>query len=716
MSRKPSMFKGGNSARIVQTTITGADSKVDTSTEALERRSAERKQLRDHPLTFTCDCVSERKKVEVQYDFTDFAKEHPDHEQLIKHLLVGVSLSLHGVTSGSCVRRGYGALKPFVLFLDDDKNFLPGKIYSVADLDGDVFQAFKMYLASNPLTFTRENGSRYYGAMSRAVNALKKSFPDHPLIGQLRPLPKTPRAKGNTTQGFNERQTRTLIRCCIQDIKAIKKFHADFNALDRGSQQFNFRKLGKGTFLKHDPNTLFMQILATIKNRWPEYPFYMGEPRANAFLNTTHNSDSKLDEDFELRRCMDVALQACSTKISFMGGTLERGAIFAAQHFVPDTIFPFLLLAQIASGFNAECLKYMTDRLDEVMYDSLINSDNLAVIYGFKHKTRKLIPVKSKKKQAFGVYQLLNYIKSVIKRYEGSENYVKGVLFQYSRSRFSTGATGDLGLFCSFHGRNKSYSGMARSFVRRHGLEALIGKTINSRKVRSLYGTFALNEGKTPREIGRQYGHADADTTGETADNHYLSDKASIIQKNKVVAKIQGQMLSDLLDYKSRIVESITLQKLRDGILSAKTQLEREKRIEEAVQTLKLEEKVIVHLLDVGVQTYILACTNMTKPSWRGHDSAVKNGQCRQYNKCCLCVRSIVFPEALPFVAKRIKDLEDMQYRVAPMEWTVNYEDEINGWRGILDAWPNRSQVVSAWDAACSGKIFLPKVMRGGSR
>jgi hypothetical protein len=722
MTRKPSIFKSGKSATMAQQKTTGAIANVDTSKEALERRAAERKRLPDHPLTFTRDCFSNRMKKEVRFDFTSLAEEHPDHRPLISHLLVGISLTLQGVTGKESVSRVYRPLMAFIPFLDDEKNLLPEKIYSVADIDGDVFRAFKMYIASNPSIFTRKSGGRYYSAMSRAVTALKKTYPDHPLIGQSKPLPKAPWAKGDVIQGYNKHQTRLLIRCCIKDIKAIKKFHAAFEALGSESPQFTFRNLGKATFLKHDPNALFMQILATLKRRWPEYPFYMGEARAKAFLNTKHNSDSKLDEDFELRRCMEEALLACSTKISFMKGTLERGAILAAQHFVPDTIFPFLLLAQIASGFNVECLKFIPDRLDEVIFDSLINLDNLAVIYGFKHKTKKLIPVKSKKRQAFGTYQLLNYIKSVIKRYEDSEHYVKGALFQYGKTKFGIreecdpNLKGDPNLFCSFHGRNQAYPNMAKSFVRRHGLEALIGKTIDSRKVRSLYGTFALNEGKTPREIGQDYGHADADTTGDTADKHYLSDKASIRQKNKAVAKIQGQMLSALLDYKSRIVESITLQKLRDGILSAKTQLEREKRIEEAAQTLKLEEKVIVHLLDAGVQTYILACTNMTNPSWPGHDSAVKNGQCRQFNKCCLCARSVVFPEALPYIAKRIMDLEEMQYRVAPMEWTTNYDDENDGWRGILDAWPNRSQIESAWDAARSGKILLPKVMKGGSR
>ncbi|MFZ4855889.1 MAG: hypothetical protein ACOYL3_05785 [Desulfuromonadaceae bacterium] len=716
MARNTSMFKNGRSVTTVQKKPVSSVAAVDVSVEALACRATEQRQLPEQPLTVTFICQEARKEKRLQFQFSELADKYPHHRDLIKLLLTGQSLSLRGVMAATSIIEANKSVYVFVDFLNNGNNLLGSKICCFSDIEGETFQAYKMYLVSNS-TFARSRRSKKYLAIANAVKSLRKKFPNNPLVGQSMTFPRAPQGKNKAIEGYNEDQLRAIIRCCIVDIKAIRKFHTDYQALDSKSPQFEeLSGCSVKPYLKLNPETLFIQILSTIKHRWPEYPFYMPEARAKAFFSPRSNPNFELyKEDLKLRYSIDLALVACSAKISFMGGTLERGAINAAQHFVPQTIFPYLLLTQIATGFNAECLKYMTDNLNEVMLDDMLNPDNLAVIYGYKQKTSKLIPVKSKKKKAHGAYSLLKYVESVVKQFNDSEYYVRGALFQYSRSKMDS--KGDPGLLCSFHGRMDAYGEMSRNFIKRHGLEDLIGKsTIDSRMVRSGFATVSLEGGNNSRQVGEQLGHADAYETGDTADSHYLSDKASVAQKNKVVARIQNQMVSDLLNYKSRIVESLSLQKLREAIHSAKDEVDRISRIHVASQTLNLDEKIIVHLLDAGVQTYILVCLDMTKPTWRDHERVVKNDQCRQYNKCCLCGQSIVFPEALPYIAKRIIDLEEMQARLTAAEWTLNYGDEYDAWYGISNTWNNKLQVEYAWEAARRGDILLPKVMKGGTR
>lgn len=681
---------------------------IDTSEEALAKRAEERKTLKPHPLQFTCSGHESRKTKQVTFNFHPLATMYPHHSALLNQLLNGISLSVNSGVSTNTIRTAYSSAELFINFLNDS-NLTNKEVTTVRDIDEFVLQAFKTHLTSS---FPgRSTNRKTYNSLTNAIVILRKRYSEDPLIGETTLVPRGPKQREKQVEGYNPSQMKELIRCCLKDIKAIKKFHAHYNTLDSNSPHLTIVENGHNNPWRNDPDQRFMEILATIKNEWPDYPYYMTLDSIKLLFGRQMDGS----EQRQLKVRLEKALENCSGKISFMNGQLGRGAIFAAQHFVPDTIFPFLLLMQIATGFNAECVKFMSDNFGGFIGDDLVDPANYAIIYGYKARTDKAIPVRSKKKQANGAYQLLQYVASIITKYKDSEHYIKGVLFQYTRAMLAT-KNADQGLICSFHGNSNRFSRMGQAFVKRHALEALIGTTVDARKIRSGFGTILQEGGVSASQIGEHLGHRDAQETPETADKHYLSDTASIAVKNKAIAGIQNKLVSDIANYKTRIVSSKTLQQMRDAINSAKDAAERTKKIHEAAQELNLEEKVVVHLLDSGAQTYILACEDMTKPTWPGHEDFVKNGQCRQYNKCCMCKQAVVFPEALPFIAKRIMDIEDSQKTMTAIEWVTNLGDEHKAWTSILDAWNNKQQVEDAWEAAKNGKVPLPKVMRGGNR
>ena len=658
---------------------------------------------------FTRSGHNSRKIEQVTFSFQSLASKYPHHITLLNQLLVGLSSSIPNAVSSKTIRVTYSSPDPFINFLNRD-NITAKNVSSIRDIDAFVLQSFRTYLTSNA-TFSKSTSPRIYTSLKRAITTLKEKYSDDYLIGESTFIPRGPQLNsGSPVEGYNHIQMKELIRCCLKDIKAIKRFHWDYNLLNSSSSQLMVVKNGHNVTWRQDPDGRFKEIQATIKNEWPEYPYYMSLDSAKQLFE-----GRKLGEQSSLRNRVDKALQNCSGKISFMNGELGRGAIFAAQHFVPDTIFPFLLLVQIATGFNAECVKFMPDNMEEFVGDDILDPVNYAILYGYKARTDTIIPVRCKKIQANGAYNLLKYVASTITKYKDSEHYVKGTLFQYTRVKLATRNDNE-GLICSFHGSSNRFSRMGQAFVKRHALEELIGTTVDAKKVRSGFATLLSEGGVTTSRIAEHLGHNNTQEIPETADKHYLSDAASVAIKNKALRDIQNNFVSDITNYRTRVVSSKTLQQMRDAINSAKDESERSNRILEAAKELMLEEKAIVHLLDLGAQTYILACEDMTSPTWPGHENFVKNDQCRQYNKCCMCRQAVVFPEALPYIAKRIIDVEELQSTMTAIEWVTNFGDEREAWRNILLNWNNEQQVEIAWKAAESGQILLPKVMRGGSR
>ncbi len=398
-----------------------------------------------------------------------------------------------------------------------------------------------------------------------------------------------------------------------------------------------------------------------------------------------------------------------------MNGRLGRFANFAAMHFVADTIYPFYLLILIKTGWNSEVLNNLSDDLDDyIVDDPFLDPKNYVMILGFKNRSNGVVrSPRCKRNTVFGPYQLLKYIELRIKKYKDSPYYVDGLLFQFSRSFLATEANEAKKLIKNFADRPQLLNFASRYFVKRHQMEALFGQSINHRMVRSGYATLMNRSGNSAQKVGEALDHMDAYDTAETADEYYLSDQATNAQKDEVISKIQNQLLTDLCDYKHRLVESKTLQQLGQAINAAKSQDEREKLIDIAVSETKLAKKTVVCLLSASARTYIVACEDRSNPTWPGHEKYVKSGWCRHFNKCCLCKQSVIFPEALPYVARRIIHLDELQKVLTGSEWMAEYSEEYDSWMDILESWNNKAQVESAWDMARAGLVLLPKMMKG---
>lgn len=686
--------------------------RVDISEEALLVRIKEKKTLPFKPLIFTYTGISAKVERELEFDFNPLVEGHPQYKYLINQLLVGIALLITPGESVNKIKKAHNAIPSFINFLTDKNNLNNTIVTRVADIDTFVLQSYKTYLLSN---FPKKTtNSRYYSSIVNSCKILIKKYPDESLTGEFTTAPTGPSRTDKAMEGYNRFQMKALIKCCIKDIRDIRALHLVYDALNNESPRLFVVPNGYNKDRwRNDPEQHFLKILATIKTEWPEYPFFITIEKVQSLFDRNGIKNDYNNEERKLRIRIDKALGRCSGKISFMNGTIGRGTVFAAMHFVSATIFPIILLSQIITGFNLECLKYLIDNLDEHINECIIDPKNYVIIWGYKGKTDKLVPFRCKKNQANGAYSLLKYVENKIKIYKDSPHYVKGLLFQFIRETLNM-REDFKGLMCTFVGNNMLFRTMSLGFIKRHNLEKLIGTSIDSRKIRSGFATIALEGGMTSHQVADQLGHQDSEASPETAEKSYISDAASVAIKNNVISSIQKRMVADICNLEQRIVTSVSLQLLRNSINLAKNEAERRTKIHNAAKQLKLEEKTIIHLLDTGSQTYILACEDMANPTWVGNENFVKNGQCRQFNKCCMCRQAVIFSDALPYIAKRIIDLEDFQNKLTATEWIVNFGDEYDAWSGILNNWNNNVQVENAWKTAKSGKIFLPKIMKGG--
>lgn len=250
-------------------------------------------------------------------------------------------------------------------------------------------------------------------------------------------------------------------------------------------------------------------------------------------------------------------------------------------------------------------------------------------------------------------YQLLKYVESIITQYKDSPYYRPGFLWQFTIPDYKK-----KDIISSF---NKNFSGVSKRFIERHNFKYFSDtKGISHPKVRSGYVSIKQLLGETERELGEDLSQND-----EGSINHYISDESTNLVLDSRIKEIQKQFVEDLTNFKVRVVESTSLRSLRIAINDAKTEQEKLKLIKKEAVKLHLDEKTIIHLLDAGSQKYILACEDAMNPSWPGWDDYVGKGKkCRYFNKCALCKQAIVFPEALPYIARRILDLDKLKKHI----------------------------------------------------
>lgn len=447
--------------------------------------------------------------------------------------------------------------------------------------------------------------------------------------------------------------------------------------------------------------------MATVMNAHPRWPLDMGYKEANdliSFEGTILRGKLVTAEEtrtYKILQRMTLGNQDHSFEVGLM-------AYFAHLFFTTETLYPFFLYVQLNTGWNEEVILSLTDSVDAHIEPDLLDPDYV-IIYGGKERVNKAQACRSNKTNPLSVYRVLKFIESVLHRYRGSTNYLAGTLWQFVLSKNlwnkyeKVTAALDSG----------NIGAVSASFLRRHGIVVDPEKSVQrmeARRVRTTYETRRRESGLSLEEVSPLLGHSELATT----DRNYDSDKGSTELKNRRIRELQNRMIDDFKHYSARLISNQTLAALRAAIGSSDTPPPQRSSVQAVAAQLQLTEAQAIHLLSPKGQTYIVACINRTEPTWPDARLFVPAGSdCTFFNRCCLCDKALIFREALPYIARRIQDIEELRQRMPAQEWAANYDDEANAWKQILSDWKPVDDVISAKSKCGENAYVLPLSMRG---
>ncbi len=520
----------------------------------------------------------------------------------------------------------------------------------------------------------------------------------------------------------------------VDDLLALYRAEGDTRAA-RGTNPFGPRVAWERGTAEDRVRNLDLAT-ATLAAHFPEYPFHMPLADAiNFYKNSERQGIAGHQGDVE-------AKLAAALRGSKAGHGIETGisAYFSYRHFTSATLYPFFLFLQLQTGWNAESLLALpadlTDIVRHISSDfedltpaiapDIIDPQATALITSIKRrvgmkKKPSLVLHRCFKDDPFGAFAMLTYIAEKIAGYRDTPYYIPGTLWQFVLDPTWWSRTGRLiGAFIDNHNTLVAASTV---FLKRHGIEGIQGAkgvedTINTRRVRSTYATLRFIQGKDVPDIQRDMDHASEETT----DTSYLSDTATVDAKNRALFPVLVEWADDLTSHDSVVARSITYEKLRENILAATHDDEgaRDKAIDRQASALGVTREEVIHIISDDGDTYIAACKNARAPTWPGHEEAVRTGKkCGAFNRCCLCKQAVIFADSLPYIARRILDIESFSgpTGLTNVDWAGAYEDEIAAWREILARWEKKGplckeQVDAAWRAARAGDVVLPTLMR----
>jgi hypothetical protein len=76
-----------------------------------------------------------------------------------------------------------------------------------------------------------------------------------------------------------------------------------------------------------------------------------------------------------------------------------------------------------------------------------------------------------------------------------------------------------------------------------------------------------------------------------------------------------------------------------------------------------------------------------------------------------MCDKAVIFKESLPWIARRINDLEALRLKIPAPEWALNYGTELSGWEWVMTSWNNPDDVAEAKVLSTLNKFSLPLTM-----
>jgi hypothetical protein len=466
---------------------------------------------------------------------------------------------------------------------------------------------------------------------------------------------------------------------------------------------FNRRAVGE------DAERQLRLIVATLAQEYPQYPFGMSLEAASKFLSNERYHQMTTDEKLSLEGRLLWAVQ--NARLDFCGSTIAGiNLVRAAMHFLQETLYPFFLHVQINTGWNLESIVALTDDVDAHVTNDLLDPENYVVIQSVKTRGQqnggKAVFHRCSRNRKFSTYNLLKYVESIVTQYKSCPEYHAGKLWQ-----FAVRAHANMSRLIGCYSVNSTilfYS--SKAFLQRHNFTYFNDSTVDHGRIRTSYETLREQQGLPLAVISHDMGHAEEETTSR----HYAADSTSNAVKDVRIAEYQEQFVEELHHYQCRVEESLSLARLRDSIHQSKANAKRNKNLAEAAKMLGTDAKTVLHLISPEGQTYIAACRDSLQPTWRGHEEYLKPGQsCVFFNKCALCKQAVIFAEALPYIARRVHDLEQLRREINQFEWVSSYGEECDAWNEVLNDWNNREQVEAACQAAANGVVVLPIQMMG---
>ena len=705
-SRKRSLLGGGSRSLANAVATSQANAKSDEARADLLANSTPALPIdydfSDIPLNFTETLHKRGGFVNCSISLAGLVGKHPHHSLLVRQLVFGMRSYAGRGSAVTSFRAAHGAIELFIEFLNGPGKPQYREVRHVGHISTHLLRDYVVHLSNNRPPGTNKLS---YPGIVRACNSLWTKFPGNKLVGKAAPVPKAPTyTSSDPINGYSSKQIKAIVAACKKDIIAVKRLHHLFDNLHGITDRctMDSRKAPNNTSYCDER---FVYLLSVLKHDYPEYPYRVPAQRVPDYLGDTKTDDRKL-------RLLRRIVGNCMRTTSFFDGQIGSAAIYAAMHFTIDTLYPFLLLFLTQTGWNLESAVALPGDVDSITMENPLKPGHEVVIFSRKERgavNGKVVRRRCKTSAPFGPYQLLKYVEKINDRLRDTGQFDDGSLFRFTYGKINPD---DWGLVTTLQARANSTLLMAtaRRFVKRLGLEPLLGKSISHMGLRSGYATLCEEAGLGVGEIADVMEHNDPATT----DVHYLSDASSNSFKDKLIAATQAEYVAAMVDYDLTLVQSTTLQRLKEAVDSARGEVERVKALRDAARSSGLDEEAVVRVLSVEAQTHILVCRDALNPTWGGCASKIAPGTpCRFYNKCCFCRQAIVFQEALPYIARRLVKLDELKKLLPPAEWILKYNDEYDAWDAILAAWRDREQVASARASAASGDVALPHVLRG---
>ncbi|HHK0531358.1 TPA: hypothetical protein ACQQJD_004905 [Pseudomonas aeruginosa] len=485
---------------------------------------------------------------------------------------------------------------------------------------------------------------------------------------------------------------------------------------DKGRPINGTKVTDKGVIEKHEGYETTQIVIATVGKHHPAWPMEMSLLDAQYLFSQKWGQDNSEPGNKTRSLHMKTYKAMMSMKLVSGNNVVEVGqmAYFSSVTFTLNTLFPFLLLLLIQTGWNLETLLSLTDDLDDHIEPDLIDSDYV-IIHGMKKRGainsgNEAIPQyhRSNKRDKLGAYQLLLFIQKHVTKHKDSPHYIKGKLFQFVVSKNLWMKFGKISSALDYDG----FANGSAAFLNRHGLH-LGNNTVNQRlevrKLRTTFETKRRQQGFDIDEVSLQMGHANVDTTLR----HYDSDGATGAILDDRIRALQNRQVSDIRNYGANILSDMSLIELRAALDKTKTS-ETDTTLEKLVERLKSTRPEIITLLSPAGQTYIASCLDAKAPDWPGSALFVNPGEkCTYFNKCPLCTRCVLFREALPYIFRRIFDLDNLRERINLLQWNLNYQDEYTALIEILSKWSNSEDIDHAQKVYLESEYYLPLTMRG---